>query len=240
MKARGLNANQLKLFVVFGMMIDHAAWLLWPGYDYFWAAILCHTITRPGTTIMWFFIAEGYFHTKDLRKYILRLAVCALVSHFAFTFAWGIPVIPFTNGFLNQTSVIVGLLCGLLMLVVADSESIPLWEKILLISGLCLVSVPADWSCIAPLAILMVGRNRGSFRKQMSWMALFIVLYSVILFIFADRVYALIQLAALFSIPLLKCYNGEPGKQWWMRWLFYSFYPLHLAVIGIIRVLIVG
>ncbi len=42
------------------------------------------------------------------------------------------------------------------------------------------------------------------------------------------------------SIPLLFQYNGERGKWKGMKWLFYIYYPAHLVVIGIIRILLNG
>ena len=34
---------------------------------------------------------------------------------------------------------------------------------------------------------------------------------------------------------LLKNFNGERGKR--MKWLFYVFYPLHLAILGVVALL---
>jgi len=43
----------------------------------------------------------------------------------------------------------------------------------------------------------------------------------------------------VLAIPLLALYNGKRGKNQTinkvMKWLFYIYYPLHLAVIGFIQ-----
>ncbi len=235
---RGLNGNQIKMIAIIAMTIDHVTWILWPGYDYRWWILLLHVIGRLTAPIMWYFIAEGYHYTRDIKKYILRLFIFAVISHFAYDFALNIPFIPFTTGIFNQTGVMWALLCGLLVLVVCDSPSLPGWGKVLLIIGLCVISFPADWSCIATLAIMGIGTNRGNFRKQMFWMMAFVFMYSIVFFFFIDKIYAILQLFTALTIPILKSYNGERGKWKGMKWFFYIYYPLHLVVLGIIRVLI--
>ena len=237
---KGLNSNQIKLIAIIAMTIDHVTWILWPGYDTHWWVIVLHIIGRITAPIMWFFVAEGYYYTRDLRKYILRLFLFAVISHFAYDFALNIPFVPFTTGFFNQTGVIWALFCGLLILTVIDSNTLPGWGKVLLVISLCLISFPADWSCIAALAIMGIGTNRGNFRKQMTWMMLFVFMYSIIYFIFIDKIYAVVQLFTALSIPILKCYNGERGKWKGMKWFFYIYYPVHLVLIGLLRIALWG
>lgn len=237
---RGLNGNQIKLIAIIAMTIDHVTWILWPGYDTHWWVLLLHVIGRLTAPIMWFFIAEGYHYTKDIRKYILRLFIFAVISHFAYDFALNIPFVPFTTGIFNQTGVMWALLCGLLVLVVHDASSIPGWGKILLIIGLCIISFPADWSCIATLGIMAIGTNRGNFKKQMIWMMAFVFMYAIVFFIFIDKIYAVLQLFTALSIPVLKAYNGERGKWKGMKWLFYIYYPLHLVLLGVLRIVLWG
>lgn len=237
---RGLNGNEIKLIAIIAMTIDHVTWILWPGYDTRWWILLLHVIGRVTAPIMWYFIAEGYHYTRNVGKYVLRLFIFALISHFAYDFALNIPFVPFTTGIFNQTGVMWALLCGLLVLVVCDAPSIQQWGKILLIIGLCVISFPADWSCIATLAIMGIGTNRGNFKKQMTWMMLFVLIYSIVYFIFIDKIYAIVQLFTALSIPILKSYNGERGRWKGMKWLFYIYYPLHLVLLGILRLLIRG
>ncbi len=46
-----------------------------------------------------------------------------------------------------------------------------------------------------------------------------------------------VQWWALLTLPLLALYNGQRGK-WKMKWLFYLYYPLHLAALWAIDMLI--
>ena len=162
-----LDANKLKLIAIIAMTLDHIAWLLFPGYSDGALPVVMHIIGRLTCPIMCYFIAEGYYHTRNIRKYTFRLFLFAVISHFAYIFASNDFVdarsfIPFYFGsILNQTSVMWPLAWGLVMLRVANSEHFTQLQKTLLVILICLVSFPSDWSCIASLCVLAFGTNRG-------------------------------------------------------------------------------
>ena len=88
-KKIGLNSNEVKLIAIIAMTIDHVTWLLFPGYQKIWWVMLLHAIGRLTAPIMWFFIAEGFHYTRNVKKYIARLFVFAVISHFSYNFAEG-------------------------------------------------------------------------------------------------------------------------------------------------------
>lgn len=237
---RGLTSNQLKFIAIIAMTIDHLVWTLFPGYSSEWYVILAHIIGRLTAPIMWFFVAEGYHHTRNVRNYAKRLFLLAFVSHFAYNFCFGIPFLPFQDSVFNQTGVAWSLAWGLVLLQVYYSEALKQWQKIMIILLVCLITFPSDWSCVATMAILFIGTERGNFRKQMLWMMVWTVVYAAVYFFFIDKVYALIQLGTCLTIPLLRAYNGERGSWKGMGKLFYIYYPAHLAVCGLIRILLWG
>ena len=170
--------------------------------------------------------------------------VFSFLSHFAYLFFFHYvdwrSFVPFYFGeVLNQTSVMWPLAWGLVMLRVVHSEKISERMKPLLIIGICLITFPSDWSCIASLCILAFGTNRGKFKTQMLWMVFYVALYAVVYFLALDNVYGLIQMAVVLAIPILAMYNGQRGSSKQMnqamKWLFYIYYPLHLFVIGWIQ-----
>lgn len=239
-KSRGLNSNQLKMIAIIAMTLDHVMFVLYPNYSTAWWIVGCHVLGRLAAPIMWFFIAEGYFYTHNVKRYIGRLLVFAVISHFAYNFAFGIPFIPFQKSILDQTSVIWSLAWGLVALVVSYSSKLSNWTKYALITIICAITFPANWSCIAVLAIMAIAFNRNNFKKQMTGMICWATVYAVVYFLFINRVYGMIQLFVALSIPLLKAYNGQRGKWKWMKWFFYIYYPLHLTVCGMIRVTLYG
>lgn len=239
-KKKGLNANQLKTIAIIAMTVDHLVWTVCPGYSTKWWVLLLHVIGRLTAPIMWYFIAEGYHHTKNLKKYAVRLFVLAFVSHFAYNFCFGIPFLPFKTSVFNQTGVVWSLAWGLVLLCISDNEKLKQWQKIILTFLICVITFPSDWSCIATLAVLFIGANRGNFKKQMICMMIFTFMYALVYFIFIDKIYAIVQLFTCLTIPLLKQYNGERGRWKGMSKLFYIYYPAHLVICGIIRILVWG
>lgn len=239
-----MNANQLKLIAIVAMTIDHLAWMLFPGYPRDWLPLLMHTVGRITCPIMCYFIAEGYYHTRNVERYTLRLFAFAVISHFAYRFAamdfagWQ-SFIPFFDGnILNQTSVLWPFAWGLVMLRVVHSPRVRQdWVKVLVFL-ICLITFPSDWSCVASLCILAMGTNRGKFKVQMGWMVFYVSIYALVYFFFIDRVYGILQLAVVLAIPILWLYNGRRGKNSAvMKWLFYLYYPMHLGVLGCVRYL---
>lgn len=245
MLKKNLNSNAIKLIAIMAMTIDHITWMLFSGYPKEAIPILLHSIGRITCPIMCYFIAEGYYYTRNINKYTRRLFLFAFISHFAYVFAsadflnWN-SFIPFYFGeILNQTSVMWSLAWGLVMLRVADSKKIKSNIKPIFIVLMCFISLPSDWSCIASLCILAFGTNRGNFKKQMLWMVFYVAMYAMVYFFAIDKVYGLMQMAVVLAIPVLVRYNGQRGKNpevnWIMKWGFYIYYPLHLFVIGMIQ-----
>ena len=242
-----LNSNQIKVIAIAAMTADHVAWLVFPGYSKELLPLLLHIVGRLTCPIMCYFVAEGYHHTKNINQYTARLFLFALISHIPYMLASDGYVdagslSPFYYGdVLNQTGVMWSLAWGLVMLSVADSERIKGALKALVIVLICVIAFPSDWSCIASLCVLAFGTNRGNFKAQMLWMVFYVAIYATVYFFALDPVYGILQMGVVSAIPVLATYNGERGKSpcvnRWMKWTFYIYYPLHLLIIGLIRIL---
>lgn len=236
-----LNGDQLKLIAILAMTVDHVTDLIYPGFPAVPAAILLHMVGRLTAPIMWFFISEGFHYTRDIKKYLLRLGGFAVISHFAYCFAFGIDPVPFRSGIFNQTSVMYPLFVGALVLWLQNSGvGMREWQRTAAVFLLIWSAFPGDWSCIAVLSVVGMYRNRGNLKKQMTAILPWVLLYAAISFFFVDRAYGLVQPFVFLVYPLLKRYNGQRGKGKGMKWFFYLYYPAHLAVIGLLRILLYG
>ena len=238
---KSLNSNHLKMIAIIAMTLDHIADLISPVVQNVYLVSILHIIGRLTAPIMFFFICEGFYYTKNLKKYITRLFVFAFVSHFAYCFAFGINYLPFATGNLfNQTSIMWSLAFAVVALYVTNKTELEKWKQVLIVILICVVTFSADWSCIAVMAILSMYSNRGNLKKQFMSMYFWITVYAVVSFLFVDRTYGIITLATALVYPLLKKYSGERGNAKWLKWFFYAYYPLHLFVIGVLRILMYG
>lgn len=236
-----LNSNHLKLIAIIAMTVDHIADLIYPGFPANPFAIVLHIIGRLTAPMMWFLVCEGFYYTKNLKKYLLRMLVFALISHFAYCFAFGINYIPFSGGIFNQTSVIWTLFWAIVVLWLLNGDNkLKEWQKWLLIIAVNIITFPSDWSCIAVMAIASMYKNRNNLKKQMLGMMFWVIIYAIVSFFCVNKVYALVQLGVILVYPFLKQYNGQKGKAKWLKWFFYIYYPAHLIVIGILRISIYG
>lgn len=237
-----LNANQIKLIAIIAMTVDHLTWAFFPGTQAVWYVFALHIIGRLTAPIMWFFIAEGCFYTRNIWKYAGRLFLFALISHFAYTFAFGIPFLPFSNGsFFNQTSVMWSLAWAVVLIAIQRDERVPKWVKIIAIPIICVITFPSDWSCIAVMCPFFLYQHRGNFKAQALDIVIWTLMYAAVYFIFLDKLYGILQLFTFLTIPILAQYSGERGKKIrGTKWGFYIYYPAHLVIIGIIRIAVDG
>ena len=239
---RGFTSNQLKMIAILAMTIDHLVCVVYPGYPKVWWILLLHIIGRLTAPTMWFLIAEGYHYTGNLKKYIGRLFFFAVISHFAYNFAFGIPFIPFQTTVFNQTSVIWSLAWGVVAIALMDEKrfSFSKWQQVLILLGICLITFCSDWSCIAVMAIVGIERYRGNLRGQVREMMIYVCFYALVYFLFIDKVYGILQLFVIICVPFIKNYNGKRGSWKGMKRFFYLYYPAHLIVCGLIRIWLHG
>jgi hypothetical protein len=256
------NAYQLKWIAIIGMMLHHA---LYPWQDVLplWALIPMYAAGGFAFPIMGYFVVEGYRHTSDLKKYILRLFIFGAIAIPFYTLVLG----------LFRFNIMFAIIVSLLLLALYDK----LKSKVLFWMIFVLVSIPMlllfDWLFFGPLVVLLyrVIKNETArrlvpgFVAALLWLALSAFamwgLVQVSPFLYADgpmmtaefaraqrdMIYSMmgntnVVISSLFfplvcvaAAILIKHYNGEQGKQ--SKWLFYAFYPVHLAIIAIIALL---
>ena len=228
-----LTANDLKWIAIFAMVIDHVAWKLTLSPSVY---ILMHAIGRLTMPIMCFLMAEGFKHTRSRKKYALRLFIFAVIAQIPFNYYISGNLFGFEIGF-ESLNVLFCLFFGFCALWVINSKA-NIFVKITVVS-LCLIfSAICDWLIFGVLWILAFGLSRASFRKK-------IILYCLnglgaIAFMFIYSGYDLrimMMLGVFLPLPLFYLYNGKKfgeSTPVWLtnKWLFYIFYPTHLAIIG--------
>lgn len=221
-----LNANQLKLLAILAMTFDHCMFL-YPQ----WAANPALRIPgRLAAPIMCFFIAEGFAHTSNLRRYMGRLFLFALLSHVPYCLYFGYA--PFQGA--PYTSVLWSLLLGLVALTALKQESWPIPARLISLPVFCLLAYTADWNYIAVLLVLVFGVFREDPVKRSIAHGAVGVLY--VLQAMAYHLNPLPRLGIFLSIPVLLLYNGSLGrKSKALQHAFYWYYPVHLLLLYLLH-----
>ena len=221
-----INANQLKLIAIATMVMDHCAVVLLP--DDFSALWFFRMIGRMTAPIMCFFIAEGYYHTSNLRKYMGRLLIMAILSHIPHNLCMGHNLWQFWKA----TDVMFSLLLGLVALTIWKNDRFSVVQKLLGVLVCCLLAFPADWNYIAVLWILGFGIFHGQRGKSLMAFVVVAGIYLIQPWIHGTYFPFISRFGVFLVIPLLLLYNGERGrKSKLIKWGFYWFYPIHLLII---------
>ena len=88
-----LNRNALKYLVIVLMVLDHISFFMPQSSD---LVFTFQFVSRLTALIMCFFIAEGYFYTRSVKKYMKRLFIFAIISYVAYVFAFTGTLLPIT------------------------------------------------------------------------------------------------------------------------------------------------
>ena len=222
-----MNRNHLKIIAVISMLVDHIGLYFFPEY------IVFRCVGRLAYVIFAFFIAEGWKKTKNKKKYLLLLFVFALISQIPysflgewwklntlFTFLISIALIWLIENIKNyKLAKISGII--FIVLVMLALEVLGVFDYGVL--GVALVVVfyffKTPWKkyLLAGICLVMLG------------------LRNILIYGFEWK-YA-VQFLSVLTLPILMLYNGEKGRLN-LKYLFYVFYPTHLALIVLILNLI--
>lgn len=225
-----ISANTLKIIAMIAMFADHFFIVALPHESVI--GLISRIPGRIVAPIFCFLIAEGYYHTSNIKKYICRLLLFAVISHFPY-------VIYFQHSWWKTTSVFWGLALGLIALTAVKSGKLELWKKILAVGVCCLCAYPADWNYIAVLWIVCFGVFRGQFKAQMTAMLVIGYFFAGIPFLLDWDCPHFYQFAIFLAIPLLARYQGRRGnRSKILKWGFYLFYPAHLILLLLLRIIL--
>ena len=235
----GLSTDMLKILAAVFMFFDHLWATLVSGND--WMTYLGR-LTFP---IFAFQISEGFIHTSNVKKYILRLLTFALISELPFNlFYGGSWFYPY------HQNVMFTLLLGLLAIYQIDKIRKEKNKKttvkgillLLLISLASFIGFP-DYGFWGYLTVVMFYLFRDF---PFAWVLQLIamLLFNLILFegqqitieLFGKTFEFAVQGFAVFSLIPIWLYGGKKGKgKKALQYGFYAFYPVHMIVLYLIR-----
>lgn len=217
-----LDGFTLKLIAIAAMAVDHIAVVFFP------TELWMRLIGRLTMPIMAYFIAEGYKYTRSVKRYVSRILIFAVISQ-----------IPFMLAFQSTNLNVMFTLAIAILIISIEHSRLPKHLRVLLNLSLLYLSLFCDWALFGVLYVLVFFRYRGNFKRQAIAFSVtvFIQLFTHLLTAIVSKDYSFIIVAGtLGALPLLSLYSGKKGEG--PRYLFYAFYPAHLAVLALLGYLI--
>lgn len=236
----GMNRDMIKMIAMVTMTLNHyAAVFLESG------TILYELLTDIGyfTAItMCYFLVEGYSYTRSKRKYARRLLVFAIISQPPYHLALS------ESGhteYPNLNMMFTLFFC--FWIIYAKKEAMPenTRRNIILIS--MMATIFCDWPVSAAIFTLLFLWVEDAPERKKDAFLVAMISFGVINFLDRTGEYSL-QNAALMAcgamlgigmsgVCLLCFYNGRKARRGsvLLKWFFYLYYPIHLLVLGLIR-----
>lgn len=241
-KLKVLNASHLKLIAMACMLLDHM-----------WATVMdgnlwMTCVGRIAFPIFAFQVAEGYAHTKNFKKYLLRMFLFALIAEIPFNLmAGGWWFYPFGQ------NVMFTFCLALLLIRLIDKARAKHWAL-----GLAAAAVGAfvgywvgmftfvDYYGYGILMVLVFWLFR---EMRLGWLvtlaAMIYINFEMIggmhleVFLFGrDFLFPQQGFAVLALIPIW-LYNGEQGiKSKAFQYACYAFYPVHMLILALTAMLL--
>lgn len=249
---KGLNGFQLKLIAIVFMLLDHINTYFGRELHFpLWFSFLGRFVAP----LFVFLLVEGFFHTKNRRKYLERLGIGAAVMmisnilHNIWTKAY---LDPLTGGFswwnlISGQNILLTLFLLFAFLWLLDSKQLGLKRYFFLL--LLILPILMSEGGIYLLPILLICYF---FYQQKQRICIGITIFSLLLLIQAvlsftqtpDPVFTFYQHITFDNefmmvgvVPFILLYNGLRGGSGsrFQQYFFYIFYPLHLWIIYLIQ-----
>ena len=224
-----LSGAELKLIAIISMLADHVnKALIYPylesnhGFLAFISDVF-DIIGRIAFPLFCFMLVEGYFKTRNRKKYLLNLLLFGVISEVPFDM---FTTASFFN--MNWNNVMFTLALVLVTVWIIDTLKEKMQKR-----------PKALWYLVSILIVLVMCIVSMSLSLDYEHHA---ILIGYFFYLFHDiPVFAIpFGYASMFKEPwallgfgLTLTYNGERGKQ--HKMLYYWFYPVHLLILGLLR-----
>jgi len=222
-----MTAFTLKMIALTTMLIDHFAHVF-GGRLVFALVPAMRTVGRLAFPIFVYFIGEGFRRTANAKKYLTRLGIFALISEIPFDLAINGVWLEF-----GHQNIFFTLFLGLLAAHIY-STCINNYGRLFILLPLpfaAAVVLQADYGLIGVVLVFTCSIIESRTARLLALAIGGLALYYPMGEIFN----AMMLIGYTCALVLLSRYNEEQGPR--MKWLFYSFYPLHLLALAGLLVL---
>ena len=247
----GLDSFTLHILAISFMILDHSWNVFFVNQNQIWMNLL----GRLAFPIFAFMLVEGFYKTKNRSKYLKRIFIFAVISEIPFNLLVSTSVFGSPSIFFPYNNVLWTFGIALYMLVlfekIKNKDNLPVTVKIfgkIIISILAMFITRLIVSDYREYGIMMVlvfyffrSKKWWNFIAQvilLAWINIFLIWgYNVTLNCFGNEINVSSQSFAIFSLVFIWLYNGKQGiHNKITKYMFYSFYPLHLLLIVMIYI----
>lgn len=242
MNLKILNANTLKVIAIVLVIIDHIGVYfeeVMPEAIY----TLFRIIGRSAMPIFAYMIVQGFFHTKNLNKYVKRVFLTGVITQLVLYILYTVNKFVFIDYIVNDgilnINILITFAFSLIIMKVLDevldikknNKKIPKNLFILIIFCLVICALYAfvqfDYSYMLILYIMLMYFTEKLYREKKIEKIWYYILHILSMLVFLIINGSVIELFAIFALPVIFMYNGEKGKNTKkLKFLFYIFYPL--------------
>lgn len=211
----GLTGFQIKLMAVITMAADHVGKVCFP--EQMWMTM----VGRLAFPLFCFLLVEGFIHTGNVKKYMMRLFLFALISEIPFDLAlYGKCFDP------SSQNVFFTLFLGVCMLWLIQKCGIRQGRQIVIfiLAVLAAFVLRTDYSGLGICFIFILYQFYHRVRFKLG---LFTVVSAAV---YMNQPQDMTSIISIFPMWL---YNGRRGLS--CKYFFYIFYPAHLMILGLIR-----
>lgn len=234
----------LKLIAAATMLIDHAGFLLFPGQ--LWMRI----IGRISYPLFAYSIAEGFRYTRNRVRYFLQIFLLGAGCQIVYTIAEGTLYFGILLTF-SFSLVLMALLREVKAAWQGDETALGnrLTGRGLSAGMRSTLTTAAFFLCtILTAAVTMLVKVDYGFCGILVPLAAYLPesvkmrkgVFGVMLAVLSAVQWSLgdkVQIWCLFAMIPMLLYNGKPGK-YRMKWFFYIFYPVHMAALYLISMIV--
>lgn len=242
-RKKPLSRDAIKSIAMLTMLLNHIAHVFLPPGTWLYEIFI--SVGYFTAISMIYFLVEGYGYTRSKRKYLLRLIGFGLISEIPYCLAFTTGEILSFYG-LNMMFTLALCFCLIGTMERAKSAAVRVTVSVLVL----LASTICDWAVLAPVYTLLFLWARGSEKRKRIAFLVSTILFGFLSFlsgmgsltIAAATGYAALNMAGmgLAGFCILFLYSGKQaaGGRAFSKWFFYAFYPAHLLILGVIRILL--
>lgn len=221
-----MSSFALHLLAMLLMLCDHLCLTLLPGLP------VLRCVGRLAFPLFAFMAVEGYFHTRSLKKYLVRLLLLAIISEVPFNLLISGSVFdPYHQNVI--WTLILGLLCiWAFENIAADRQS--LFSAVVIIASLgAAILANVDYSSAGVLTLLAFYAFRGNTVRCRLSQLLSLGFINLVLLGGLGLSYPY-QVLAVLSLPIIWLYDGSQGPHGGIiKTTNYLFYPVHMLILAL-------